>query len=248
VTGIGNQSFGVDVGGSGIKGGRVDLDAGALNGERLRIQTPDPSAPEAVAEVIVEIVQSFDWRGPLGVALPCVVQAGVARTAANIHQDWIGTDAAKLLTTRIGERVLVINDADAAAIAEMRYGAGRDVTGVTVLLTFGTGIGSAVFAGGTLVPNTELGHLQLDGRDAEDIAAAAVRDELGLSWPEWATRVTTYLRALETVIWPDLIIVGGGVSKRAGKWLPLLGNRTPVVPAALRNDAGIIGAALAAAG
>jgi polyphosphate glucokinase len=248
VTGIGNLSFGVDVGGSGIKGCEVDLDAGALNGNRLRIPTPDPSVPEAVAEVIAEIVQSFGWHGPLGVTLPCVVKAGVTHTAANIHRDWIGTDAAKLLTARIGEQVLVINDADAAGIAEMRYGAGRGVTGVTVLLTFGTGIGSAVFVDGMLVPNTELGHLQLDGRDAEDLAAAAVRDELGLSWPEWAARVTRYLRALETVIWPDLIIIGGGVSKRAGKWLPLLDNRTPVVPAALRNDAGIVGVALAAAG
>src|SRR5215470_11254632 len=244
---MGNLSFGVDVGGSGVKGCVVDLDAGGLNGERLHIPTPDPSVPEAVAEVIDEIVQSFDWHGPLGVTLPCVVKAGVANTAANIDHDWIGTDAAELLTARIGEPVLVINDADAAAIAEMRYGAGRGVTGVTVLLTFGTGIGSAVFVDGTLVPNTELGHLQLDGRDAEDLAAAAVRDELELSWPEWAARVTTYLRALETVIWPDLIIIGGGVSKRADKWLPLLDNRTPVVPAALRNDAGIVGVALAAA-
>jgi polyphosphate glucokinase len=244
---MGNLSFGVDVGGSGIKGCAVDLDAGALIGERLRIPTPETSTPEAVAEVIVEIVQSFDWHGPVGVTLPCVVKAGVAHTAANIHQDWIGTDAVTLLTARIGERALVINDADAAGIAEMRYGAGRGVTGVTVLVTFGTGIGSAVFVDGTLVPNTEFGHLQLDGRDAEDTAAAAVRDELGLSWPQWAARVTVYLRALETVVWPDLIIVGGGVSKRADKWLPLLGNRTPVVPAALRNNAGIVGAALAAA-
>jgi polyphosphate glucokinase len=247
VTGIGNLSFGVDVGGSGIKGCEVDLDAGTLRGERLRIRTPDPSAPEAVTEVIAEIVQSFDWHGRLGVTLPCVVKAGVAHTAANIHHDWIGTDAAKLLSARIGEQVLVINDADAAGIAEMRYGAGRGVSGVTVLLTFGTGIGSAVFVGGTLVPNTELGHLQLEGLDAEKTAAASVREELGLSWPEWAARVTTYLRALEALIWPDLIIVGGGVSKRADKWLPLLANRTPVVPAALRNDAGIVGAALAVA-
>ena len=248
MTGIGKLGFGVDVGGSGIKGCEVDLDAGTLHGERLRIQTPDPSTPEAVAEVIAEIVQSFGWHGRLGVTLPCVVKAGVARTAANIHHDWIGTDAAKLLSARIGEQVLVINDADAAGIAEMRYGAGRGVTGVTVLLTFGTGIGSAVFVDGTLVANTELGHLQLEGVDAEKTAAAAVREELGLSWPQWAARVTTYLRALETVIWPDLIIVGGGVSKRADKWLPLLGNRTPVVPAVLRNDAGIVGVALAAAG
>lgn len=237
----------MDVGGSGIKGCVVDLEAGVLHGERIRIPTPDPSLPAAVADVIAEVVRGFDWRGPLGVALPSVVKNGVAHTAANIDQTWIGTDAAKLVTERIGQQVLVLNDADAAGLAEMRYGAGRGLAGVTVLLTFGTGIGSAVFVDGRLVPNTEFGHLQMDGRDAEDTAAAAVREELGLSWPEWATRVTAYLRALETVIWPDLIIVGGGVSKRAGKWLPLLQNRTPVVPATLRNDAGIVGAALAAA-
>jgi polyphosphate glucokinase len=248
VAGSGRHGFGVDVGGSGIKGCDVDLDAGTLNNQRLRIPTPEPSVPEAVAEVVAEVVARFGWRGPLGVTLPCVVKDGVAHTAANVHQDWIGTDAAKLLSERIGQRVLVINDADAAGIAEMRHGAGRGVTGVAVLLTFGTGIGSAVFVDGTLVPNTEFGHLQLDGRDAEDTAAASVREELGLSWPHWAGRVTNYLRALETVIWPDLIIVGGGVSKHADRWLPLLENRTPVVAATLRNDAGIVGAALAAAG
>jgi polyphosphate glucokinase len=240
--------FGVDVGGSGIKGCEVDLAAGALSGERLRIPTPDPSMPDAVADVIADIVCRFGWRERLGVTLPCVVKGGVTLTAANVHKDWIGTDAAKLLTERIGQPVLVLNDADAAGLAEMRYGAGRGVTGMTVLLTFGTGIGSAIFVDGTLVPNTELGHLQIDGQDAERTAAAAVREEEGLSWPEWAARVTIYLRALETVIWPDLIIAGGGVSKKADRWLPLLENRTPVVPAKLRNDAGIVGAALAASG
>ena len=248
MTGTGHRGFGVDVGGSGIKGCDVDLDAGVLVSERLRIPTPEPSMPEAVAGVIAEIVTSFGWHGPLGVTLPCVVKGGIAHTAANIDRAWIGTDAAKLIGERVGQPVVVLNDADAAGIAEMRYGAGRGVSGVTVLLTFGTGIGSAIFVDGTLVPNTEFGHLQLDGHDAEDIAAASVREELDLSWQEWAGRVSTYLRALETVIWPDLIIVGGGVSKRADRWLPLLDNRTPVVPATLRNDAGIVGAALTTAG
>lgn len=248
MTGTGHRGFGVDVGGSGIKGCDVDLDAGVLVSERLRIPTPEPSMPEAVAGVIAEIVTSFGWHGPLGVTLPCVVKGGIAHTAANIDRAWIGTDAAKLIGERVGQPVVVLNDADAAGIAEMRYGAGRGVSGVTVLLTFGTGIGSAIFVDGRLVPNTEFGHLQLDGHDAEDIAAASVREELDLSWPEWAGRVSTYLRALETIIWPDLIIVGGGVSKRADRWLPLLDNRTPVVPATLRNDAGIVGAALTAAG
>jgi polyphosphate glucokinase len=236
----------VDVGGSGIKGCEVDLDGGVLHRERIRIPTPVPSVPEAVADVIAEIVGQFGWDGPLGVTLPCVVMDGVAQTAANIDRAWIDTDAARLVSERVGQPVRVLNDADAAGIAEMRYGAGRGLTGVTVLLTFGTGIGSAVFVDDCLVPNTEFGHLQLDGQDAEATAAAIVREELDLSWTEWAGRVTKYLRALETVIWPDLIIVGGGVSKRADKWLPLLDNRTPVVPATLRNDAGIVGAALAA--
>lgn len=237
----------MDVGGSGIKGCDVDLEAGVLIRERMRIPTPDPSMPEAVAEVIAEIVTNFGWQGPLGVTLPCVVKGGIAQTAANIDRAWIGTDAARLIGERVGQPVVVLNDADAAGIAEMRYGAGRGVSGVTVLLTFGTGIGSAIFVEGRLVPNTEFGHLQLDGQDAEDTAAASVREELDLSWPEWAGRVSTYLRALETVIWPDLIIVGGGVSKRADRWLPLLDTRTPVVAATLRNDAGIVGAALTAA-
>jgi polyphosphate glucokinase len=242
----GDHGFGIDIGGSGIKGCTVDLDSGTLLGQRLRILTPEPSTPEAVAAVTARIVDHFGWHGRLGVTLPCVVKGGVACTAANIDTGWIGTDAVTLLGKEIGEPVLVLNDADAAALAEMHYGAGRDAAGVVVLLTFGTGIGSAVFSGGELVPNTEFGHLQLDGRDAEDLAAASVKDEQGLSWREWTPRVSAYLRALEDLVWPDLIIVGGGVSKQADRWLPMLDNRTPVVPAQLRNDAGIVGAALAA--
>jgi len=241
-----NRGFGIDVGGSGIKGCPVDLDAGTLIGERLRISTPEPSTPDAVAAVADRIVDQFGWHGCLGVTIPCVVKNGIACTAANVDPSWIGTDAVSLLEKQIGEPVLVINDADAAGLAEMRYGAGREADGVVMLLTFGTGIGSAVFSDGELVPNTEFGHLQMDDRDAEDLAAASVRDEQDLSWQEWAPRVSRYLRALESLIWPDLIIVGGGVSKKADKWLPLLDNRTLVVPAQLRNDAGIVGAALAA--
>jgi polyphosphate glucokinase len=242
----GSRGFGIDVGGSGIKGCEVDLKSGTLIGSRLRIATPEPSTPNAVAEVAATIVHEFGWRDRLGVTLPCVVKNGVSYTAANVDHSWIGTDAAHVLRKQIGQRVIVLNDADAAGIAEMRYGAGRDARGVVVLLTFGTGIGSAVFSDGELVPNTEFGHLPLDGRDAEDLAAASVKEELGLSWSEWAPRVSRYLGVLENLIWPDLIIAGGGVSKQAVKWLPLLANRTPVVAAQLRNDAGIVGAALAA--
>jgi polyphosphate glucokinase len=242
----GSRGFGIDVGGSGIKGGEVDLKTGTLIGNRLRIPTPEPSTPDAVAEVAARIVHEFGWQHRLGVTLPCVVKNGVTLTAANVDHQWIGADAAKVLHQAIGRPVVVLNDADAAGIAEMRYGAGRDARGVVVLLTFGTGIGSAVFSDGELVPNTEFGHLPMDGKDAEDLAAASVKEELGLSWQEWAPRVSRYLAVLENLIWPDLIIAGGGVSKQAVKWLPLLTNRTPVVAAQLRNDAGIVGAALAA--
>jgi polyphosphate glucokinase len=240
--------FGVDIGGSGIKGCTVDLDAGKLHSERIRIATPDPSKPDAVADVVKQIVDEFGWRGPVGVTLPAVIKRGVAHTAANIDTSWHGTDAATLFAERLGlpaKDVVVLNDADAAGIAEISYGWPDDREGVVVLLTFGTGIGSAVFVDGRLVPNTEFGHLEVDGHDAETRAAASVKEDKDLSWAEWATRVSRYIRGLEDLIWPDLIIAGGGVSKKADKWLPLLEVRTRVVAAELRNDAGIVGAAVA---
>jgi len=244
------RGFGVDIGGSGIKGGLVDLEAGALDGERLRITTPQPSTPEAVADVVADIVAKFEWTGPVGITLPCVVKHGVALTAANVSKHWVDTDARALFAKRLGksvEEVVVLNDADAAGMAEMRYGVGRDRDGLVVLLTFGTGIGSAVFLDGKLVPNTEFGHLEVDGHDAESKAAASVKEDKGLSWAEWAPRVSRYITVLENLVWPDLVIAGGGVSKKADKWLPLLEVRTEVVAAALKNDAGIVGAAAAAA-
>jgi polyphosphate glucokinase len=244
------RGFGVDIGGSGIKGGLVDLEAGALDGERLRIATPQPSTPEAVADVVAEIVAKFEWTGPVGVTLPCVVKHGVALTAANVSKNWVNTDARALFAKRLGKSpddVVVLNDADAAGMAEMRYGAGVDRDGLVVLLTFGTGIGSALFLDGKLVPNTEFGHLEVDGHDAESKAAASVKEDKGLSWAEWTPRVSRYMTVLENLIWPDLVIAGGGVSKKAEKWLPLLEVRTEVVAAALKNDAGIVGAAAAAA-
>ncbi|MGY2067665.1 polyphosphate--glucose phosphotransferase [Blastococcus sp. SYSU DS0619] len=241
------QGFGVDIGGSGIKGCLVDLDEGRLVGERLRIETPQPSLPEPVYDVVAQIVGAFGWAGRVGVTFPGVMKSGVAHTAANVEKSWIGTDVDAGLSQRIPGSVETLNDADAAGIAEMRYGAGRDRRGVVLMLTFGTGIGSALFVDGQLVPNTEFGHIQVDGEDGERRASAAAREREELTYPQWAKRVDRYLDVLEAGLWPDLIIVGGGVSKKAHKWVPLLSTRTPVVPAELQNDAGIVGAALAAA-
>jgi polyphosphate glucokinase len=241
------QGFGVDIGGSGIKGCTVDLDRGELAGERVRIETPQPSLPEPVCEVVARIVDEFGWTDRVGVTFPGVMKHGVAHTAANVDKHWIGTDLAASLAGHIPGEVQSLNDADAAGLAEMRYGAGRDQRGVVLMLTFGTGIGSALFIDGILVPNTEFGHIEVDGEDGEKRASAAAREREALSYPHWAKRVDRYLDVLEASVWPDLIIVGGGVSKKAEKWVPLLTTRTPVVPAQLQNDAGIVGAALAAA-
>ncbi|CCG04168.1 polyphosphate--glucose phosphotransferase [Blastococcus saxobsidens] len=241
------QGFGVDIGGSGIKGCLVDLNQGRLVGERQRIETPQPSLPEPVYDVVARIVGAFEWAGRVGVTFPGVMKAGVAHTAANVDKSWLGTDVDSGLSSRIPGSVETLNDADAAGLAEMRYGAGRDRGGVVLMLTFGTGIGSALFVDGRLVPNTEFGHIQVDGEDGERRASAAAREREELTYPEWAKRVDRYLDVLEAGLWPDLIIVGGGVSKKAHKWVPLLSTRTPVVPAELQNDAGIVGAALAAA-
>ncbi len=240
------QGFGVDIGGSGIKGCPVDLETGELVGERLRIDTPQPSSPDAVYDVVGRIVGEFGWTGPIGVTFPGVMKQGVAHTAANVDKSWIGTDVDAGLEVIIPGAVHTLNDADAAGIAEMRYGSGKDRRGVVLMLTFGTGIGSALFVDGTLVPNTEFGHIQVDGEDGERRASAAAREREELSYPEWAARVDRYLDVLEAGLWPDLIIVGGGVSKKAHKWVPLLSTRTPVVPAELQNAAGIVGAALEA--
>jgi polyphosphate glucokinase len=240
------QGFGVDIGGSGIKGGVVDLDLGQLVGERERIETPQPSLPDPVYGVVSTIVKSFGWTGGIGVTFPGVLKHGVAHTAANVDRVWIGTDVDAGLSKLIPGEVITLNDADAAGIAEMRYGAGKDKRGVVLMLTFGTGIGSALFVDGHLVPNTEFGHIEVDGEDGEKRASAAAREREDLDYPTWAKRVDRYLDVLEASVWPDLIIVGGGVSKKAHKWVPLLSTRTPVVPAELLNDAGIVGAALAA--
>ncbi|MCK2217638.1 ROK family protein [Actinomadura sp. ATCC 31491] len=233
--------LGIDIGGSGIKGAPVDTEAGKLIDERLRIPTPEPSGPEAVAAAVAEIQRHFGWNGPVGVTFPGVVMDGVVRTAANVDRSWIGVDAAALFGG-----ATVLNDADAAGVAEMEFGHGRDERGTVLMLTFGTGIGSALFRAGELVPNTELGHLELHGKDAEHRASARAREEHDLSWEKWAERVQEYLEHVEMLFSPSLIVIGGGASKKADKFLPHITLRTPVVPAGLQNEAGIIGAALAA--
>lgn len=243
-----DMGFGVDVGGTGIKGGLVDLRTGALIGKRQKFATPQPATPEAVADTVRTIVEKFQWQGPVGITLPSVVRGGIVRTAANIDKAWIGVDAGALFGATLGGLpVHVLNDADAAGLAEDHFGAGKEVTGVVVLLTFGTGIGSAVLNDGVLLPNTEFGHLEVDGKEAEHRAAASVRTAKDLSWKQWAKQVSRVLVAIEDLIYPDLIIAGGGISRDHEKWIPLLTNRTPVVTAALHNTAGIVGAALLAA-
>jgi polyphosphate glucokinase len=241
--------LGIDIGGSGIKGAPVSTADGALTRDRLRIETPQPAEPKAVADVIAQIVAHFDLPGPVGVTFPGVVQDGVVRTAANVDRSWIGQNAAAIFGAEIGRPVTVHNDADAAGIAEMSHGAGRGQRGVAVMVTFGTGIGSALFIDGTLVPNTEFGHLEIRGKDAELRAAARIREEQDLSWHKWAKHVDEYLARLEALLSPDMIIIGGGVSKHAEKFVPRLESvRAPIVPAQLGNHAGIVGAAIAAAG
>ena len=239
--------LGIDIGGTGIKGAPVDTRSGQLLADRHRILTPHPATPDAVTDVVAELAEFFDWTGPTGATFPAVVKDGVARTAANVDPAWIGTDAAARFSKAIGGNVTVVNDADAAGVAEMTFGAGKGRRDLVIMITLGTGIGSALFIDGVLVPNTEFGHIEVDGEDGEKRASAAAREREELSYPHWAKRVDRYLDVLEASLWPDLIIVGGGVSKKADKWVPLLTTRTPVVPAELQNDAGIVGAALAAA-
>lgn len=241
------EILGVDIGGSGIKGATVDTEAGEFVTERLRIDTPQPATPTAVAEVVAEIATHFNWGAPIGCTFPAVVQHGVTLTAANVHEDWIETDAKSLLETATGNPVLVLNDADAAGIAEMKFGAGRDQSGLVAILTLGTGIGSSLFIDGHLVPNTELGHLIIRGKDAETRATDRARQEKGYSWKQWGKRLSEYLQYLESLITPDLFIIGGGVSKRYAKFFPFIDCKTEIVPAQLRNRAGIVGAAVAAA-
>lgn len=248
------RAIGVDFGGTGTKGGIVDLATGQLVGTRFRIPTPQPATPEAVAETVAQIVTELQARSdapapdsPVGVAFPAIIKNGVALSAANIDKSWIDTDVDSLMTQRLGRPVEALNDADAAGLAEAVYGAGRNVSGLVIVLTLGTGIGSALVLDGRLVPNAELGHLELDSHDAETRASASAREREDLSWKKWASeRLQPYFSHVEFLFSPDLFIVGGGVSKNPDKFLPLLKLRTPVKVAQLRNNAGIVGAALRA--
>jgi len=244
------QIFGVDIGGSGIKGAPVDLDRGELTQERFKVLTPHPATPRGVVDGVKEVVGHFGWTGPVGLTFPGVVTGGsTIRTAANVDASWIGTDARALFGECLGGLpVTVLNDADAAGVAEVRYGAGRDRSGTVILLTLGTGIGSALFTDGVLVPNTELGHLELGGHEAEKRASTKVKDDHDMTWEQWARRVQKYLAHVEMLFSPDLFVIGGGVSRKAHKFLPLIeGIKAEIVPAQLQNNAGIVGAAMTAA-
>lgn len=245
-----NDVIGVDIGGTGVKAASVDVAAGELSSDRERIETPHPATPEAVAGVVTELVDQLGGSGPIGLTVPAVVRSGVVRTAANIDDAWIGTDAAALFGERLGRDCTVLNDADAAGIAELRFGAGKGRDGVVIVVTLGTGIGTALFVDGVLVPNTELGHLELKGGDAEKYAAGSVREAEDLSWHRWGKRVGRYLAHLEELFSPELIIVGGGVSKKFEHFEEFvrekMSGHTEVVPAHSLNQAGIVGAALAA--
>lgn len=246
-----NIAIGIDIGGTGIKGGIVDLDTGTLLGERLRIDTPQPATPTAVAEVVAQIVEGLSARpeapennSPVGVTFPAIIHRGVARSAANVDKSWIGTDVDGLLTKRLGRPVHVMNDADAAGLAEVRYGAGKGVNGTVLVITLGTGIGSALIHNGVLVPNIELGHLEIDSAVAESKASASARERDDLSWDEYAKRLQRFFSHVEFLMSPTLFVIGGGISKRADDYLPKLSINTPIVTALSKNNAGIVGSAL----
>jgi polyphosphate glucokinase len=239
-----DERLGIDIGGTGIKGAPVDVTSGQLTQERYRLLTPEGAHPANVMQVVREVATHFDVDGPIGITFPGVVLHGVTMTAANVSQHWVGYAADAMFTQQLARPVGMINDADAAGVAEMCFGAGKDRKGVVVMVTLGTGIGSAVFIDGTLVPNTELGHIELDGVDAETRASGSARDQEKLSHKAYGKRLNRYLQHLERLLWPDLIILGGGVSKQGERYLPLLEVRAEVVLAMLRNNAGIVGAAL----
>ena len=243
--------LGIDIGGSGIKGAPVNVKKGLLATERVRLPTPQPSTPDAVADTVASLVRHFRWKGPIGCTFPSVIKGGIVYSAANVDDAWIDVNGKKLLEKATGCPVLLINDADAAGIAEMAFGAGKGRQGVVFVITLGTGIGTAIFVHGELLPNTELGHMGMRARkggfvEAEAYASDRIRKEKKLSYKKWARRVNEYFDELEALFSPDLFIVGGGVSKKHDEFLPLLKTRAPVMPAQLLNEAGIVGAALAA--
>jgi len=240
------EILGIDIGGTGIKGAIVNIETGELTQERFRVVTPEGAKPDPVAQAVAEVSQHFNWNGPIGFGFPAAIQHGVALTAANISKKWMGTDVAGLFSRATGCPVCVLNDADAAGLAEMQFGAGRDQNGVVLIVTIGTGLGTALFTEGVLLPNAELGHIEINGQDAEIAASDAARKRNDLSWDVWAKELNLYLGTLERLLWPELIILGGGVIKKRERFLPLLTLKAKVVPAQFLNDAGIVGAALSA--
>lgn len=243
-----HQAYGIDIGGSGMKAAIVDTRTGELVSDRYRIDTPQPATPDAMSEVVIELVRHHEWTDSVGCAFPAVVRAGVVGSAANIDESWIDVNADKIFSDALGAEVHMINDADAAGLAEVRFGAAANFDGVVMMLTFGTGIGSGLFVDGILVPNTELGHLELDGFEAELRAAASARRRDDLSWSQWGKRVDTYLRHVERLFSPDLFIIGGGASKKTDRWLDQVDIATEIAVASMANSAGIVGAALVAPG
>jgi len=241
------ELLGFDVGGSSIKAGLVDTSAGHLTSELLSLPTPQPSTPAAMMQTMAALAARLPSKGPVGLAFPTVVKRGVARTAAHVDKSWIGTDGAALIKQALGRPAVFLNDADAAGIAEMKCGAGRDTPGTVIMLTFGTGIGTALFVDGILFPNTELGHLELHGKDSEEWASARIRTQLNLDWPAWIARVNEYLEALHGLFWPDVFILGGAVSERFDEFSKLLRSPAEIRPAHFAGQAGVMGAALAAA-
>ena len=239
------QILGIDVGGTGIKGAMVETSTGVLVSERIRIKTPRPATPEAIGITLKDIVDRHNWTGPVGIGFPAAIQHGISRTAANIDMAFIGLPVAEYFSVQAGCTAYVANDADVAGLAEMRFGAGKDVAGVVLIITIGTGLGTALFSNGQLLPNTELGHVLLDnGLEAEQYASEAVRIGENLEWKVWGKRFNRYLTTMENLFWPDLIILGGGVSKKLHKFAPLITTQAPIVPAMFLNQAGIVGAAL----
>lgn len=238
--------LGIDIGGSGIKGAPVDTKTGKLLAERIRIKTPKQAEPQPVADVVAEIARSFKWQGPIGIGFPAPIKSGHTLMAANVSEKWVGLNADELFTKTTGCECTMINDADAAGLAEMKFGAGKGQPGTVILLTLGTGIGSAIFYQGKLLPNTEFGHLEMKGRDAEHRASDAARQRDDLSWKKYAKRLNKYIAAMNKLFWPDLFIIGGGISKESEKYIPLIKTETPIAPAQFLNEAGIVGAALAA--
>jgi polyphosphate glucokinase len=240
------EVLGIDIGGTGIKGAPVDTETGTLLAPRYRLLTPNPAKPRPVAETVAVIAKQFNWKGQLGIGYPGVVRQGVTLTAANVHDSWVGLNAAKFVKKVSGCKTCIINDADAAGLAEMAFGAGKNHPGVVLVVTIGTGLGTALFTGGHLLPNCEFGHLEIGGIEAEWMASDAARKREKLTWKKWGRRFNTYLHAMEKLFWPDLIILGGGISKKHEKFLPYITVQAEVVPAQMLNEAGIIGAAIGA--